>query len=414
MAYILYLLLRNKNFSIFFNFSLIFWALSLSRHRLDLRPDSLGHLLFLILFYLLNKNRYIFVPFLLLLWANLHASFIFGVFFSIFYFLFYFFKKKDKKYIIFSILSLFFPLLNPFFYNVYLAPIELSFKVKTLNLINPEWLFAPFLPFLAFYLSIPLVLILFFLDNQKFKKILFLPVLLLSLTSLRFIGFFSLSFPFFLEKERKFYKYIFLFMGFLSIFLSFHYFSNFGYGIDREKIPVEEVNFLKRINPEGNVFCSPGYGGYLIYSFYPEKKVFWDGRNELYFDLLLEFENALKSKEKWENFLEKYKIDWAIIKYQGLQRVKMGDEFKLLPFSYLYFSEENWQLVFWDDSGMVFMKRGLRNIKSFKFNPEVPEYLFYLMENNQIKKEELIEEMREKLKQNPDSKRAKKILKKLW
>ncbi|MEJ5167266.1 MAG: hypothetical protein WHV67_09600, partial [Thermoanaerobaculia bacterium] len=47
MAYFLYLLCKDKKFSYFFSFSLIFWALSLARHRLDIRPDGMGHLLFL-------------------------------------------------------------------------------------------------------------------------------------------------------------------------------------------------------------------------------------------------------------------------------------------------------------------------------------------------------------------------------
>lgn len=409
MAYLLCLLCKDKNFSPFFSFFLIFWALSLSRHRLDLRPDAAGHLFFLILLYLLHNKRYIFIPVLLLFWTNIHASFIFGAIFSAFYFFFYYFKKRSRNFLIYLALTLIFPLLNPFFLKAYLAPIQLSFKVKTLNLINPEWLFAPFIPFFAFYLSIPIVLILFFFDEERLKKLLFIPVLFLSITSLRFIGFFSLSLPFFLEKEKKFYKFAFGTLGILAIFLSFYYFSLPGTGIDKEKIPVEEVNFLKRINPEGNIFCSPGYGGYLIYNFYPEKKVFWDGRNELYFELLKEFEISLKTRENWENFLEKHKIEWAIIKYQGLQKVKKGEKTIFMPFSSIYFKEDKWELVFWDDSGMVFMKKGLMPLKSFKFNPEVPDYLIYLIKNNQIKKEEVIKEMEEKLLQNPNCKRAKKI-----
>ncbi|MEJ5167193.1 MAG: hypothetical protein WHV67_09230, partial [Thermoanaerobaculia bacterium] len=103
------------------------------------------------------------------------------------------------------------------------------------------------------------------------------------------------------------------------------------------------------------------------------------------------------------------KIDWAIIKYQGIQKVKRGEKITFLPFSSIYFPEEKWDLVFWDESGMVFMKKGLMNLKSFKFNPEVPDYLVYLIKNNQIKKEEVINEIEEKLHQNPDCKRAKKL-----
>jgi len=95
-------------------------------------------------------------------------------------------------------------------------------------------------------------------------------------------------------------------------------------------------------------------------------------------------------------------------------KVKIGGEFKVLPSSFVYFPKEKWDLVFWDSSGMVFMRKNLMNLKVYKFNPEVLEYLIYLVKNKEINKNELIEELNEKLKQNPNCKRAKEILKKLW
>lgn len=413
IAHFIYKISVEKNFSPFLIISLILWALSLSRHRLDIRPDALGHLFFLLLLFSFQKRKYIVSLLILFFWVNFHASFIFGSILSFFYFALEFIKEKKNKILFYSALSFIFPLANPFLYKAFIAPIKLIFEVKNLNLINPEWLFPPFFPFFSFYLSIPYVLFIFFNDTKKIDKILFFPILFLSLTSLRFIGFFSISVPFFIEIEKKYYKIIFSAIGLLSLILSFLYFSPPGIGLDKSKIPVEEVNFLKNINPEKNIFCTPGYGGYMIYSFFPDKKVFWDGRNELYLKILKEFEIALKSKNNWKEFFEKYKIGYAIIKYQGMQKFKVGNEFKFLPFSYVYFPKDEWDLIFWDDSGMVFMKKGLENLKSFKFNPEVLEYLIYLVSIGEINKNELKEELIFKLKQNPNCKRAKFLLEKL-
>lgn len=413
IAYFIYKISAEKSFTPFLIISLILWALSLSRHRLDIRPDALGHLFFLLLLFSFQKRKYIISIIILVFWVNFHASFIFGSILSIFYFILKFLEEKKKINIFYSAFSFILPLVNPFFLKAFIAPIKLIFEVKNLNLINPEWLLPPFLPFLSFYLSIPFVLFVIFNDAKKLNKFLFFPILLLSLTSLRFIGFFSISIPFFIEIEKKYHKYIFFSIGLLSLIFSFFYFSPPGIGIDWIKIPVEEVNFLKKINAEENIFCSPGYGGYLIYSFYPDKKVFWDGRNELYLYILKEFELALKSKNNWKKFQEKYKIDYAIIKYQGMHKFKIGNEFKFLPFSYVYFPKEEWDLIFWDDSGMVFMKKGLKNLKSFKFNPEVLDYLIYLVSIGEIKSDELKQELILKLKQNPNCKRAKILLEKL-
>jgi hypothetical protein len=414
IAITIFFLCKEKDFTYLFSLSLIFFALSLSRHRLDLRPDAVGHLFFLFLLFSFQKRKYFLSIIILTIWVNFHASFIFGAFFSFLYFILKFLKERSRKYLLYGIFSLIFPLINPFFYKAYIAPVKLIFELKSLNLVNPEWLFAPFFPFFAFYLSIPATLYLIFTQEEKIKKLLFIPVFLLSFSSLRFIGFFSISIPFFIEKEKKSLKYLFSLIGLIGLILSFKYISKPGTGIDFEKIPFEEVNFLKKINFKGNLFCTPGYGGYLIYNFYPEKKVFWDGRNELYIDLLKEFEIALKSRNNWNSFLEKYKIDLALIKYQGLMKVKIGGEFKVLPSSFAYFPKEEWDLVFWDSSGMVFMRKNLMNLKVYKFNPEVLEYLIYLVRNKEINKNELIEELNEKLKQNPNCKRAKEILKKLW
>lgn len=414
IAYFIYKISSEKNFSSFLIISLTFWALSLSRHRLDIRPDALGHLFFLLLLFSFQKRKYILSLIILVFWVNFHASFIFGSILSILYFILEFVREKKSKYLFCVVLSFIFPLVNPYSYKAFIAPIKLIFEVKSLNLINPEWLFPPFLQFFPFYLSILFVLYIFFSEPKKINKFLFFPILFLSLTSLRFIGFFSISVPFFIEVEKKYHKIIFSSIGLISLIFSYFYFSPPGIGLDKSKIPVEEVNFLKNIDANENIFCSPGYGGYLIYSFYPDKKVFWDGRNELYLEILKEFEFALKSKVNWEKFQEKYKIGYAIIKYQGMRKFKIGNEFKILPFSYLFFPKDGWDLIFWDDSAMVFMKKGLKNLRSFKFNPEVLEYLIYLVSIGEINSDELKEELIFKLKQNPNCKRAKILLQKLW
>ena len=54
------------------------------------------------------------------------------------------------------------------------------------------------------------------------------------------------------------------------------------YNFDREKMPLAAVDFLKKIDLRGNMFNNFYFGGYLIYSAYPNYKVFIDGRTLMY------------------------------------------------------------------------------------------------------------------------------------
>jgi hypothetical protein len=88
------------------------------------------------------------------------------------------------------------------------------------------------------------------------------------------------------------------------------------------KTPIEAVRYLQENRPEGRLFNSYNWGGYLLWSL-PEYPVFVDGRTDLYNDEILDqwFQVALL-KDGWEQVIERWQIrvilmekEWIVAKF---------------------------------------------------------------------------------------------------
>jgi hypothetical protein len=79
---------------------------------------------------------------------------------------------------------------------------------------------------------------------------------------------------------------------------------------DSAKFPVRAANFL----PDGRVFTKDQWGGYLIYRFGGERKVFIDGRSDFYGQTWLEtYAQVADVKPGWHNVLDQYEVDVVLI-----------------------------------------------------------------------------------------------------
>lgn len=132
----------------------------------------------------------------------------------------------------------------------------------------------------------------------------------------------------------------------------------FGVGVNDRLLPVAGAAALERLNPEGNLFNSNLYGGYLIWRFEGERKVFTDGRSQLH-ERTLEF---IRDHE-WDEILDEYGIGHALIDHRwGRSR---------LP------SDERMRLVWWDDLSMLFLSREeaeRRGIPGYEYRYPVEEW----------------------------------------
>jgi hypothetical protein len=79
-------------------------------------------------------------------------------------------------------------------------------------------------------------------------------------------------------------------------------------------LPVAAVEFIKNNNISGRMLNNYNYGGYLIYEFYPDQKVFIDGRADMYGDeFIREYINIYHGGTQWKELLDKYSIDYALV-----------------------------------------------------------------------------------------------------
>lgn len=125
--------------------------------------------------------------------------------------------------------------------------------------------------------------------------------------------------------------------------------KSFLFGKDELNYPVGSASFIKENQIQGNIFNFFDNGAYLIFSLYPDSKVFIDGRTELYGDRLLKVVDSILSKPEIFNKLSKdLSIEWVVWPCHHSSKVA-------IIFKYLY-KAKDWKLVFFDGQSSVFAK----------------------------------------------------------
>jgi len=76
----------------------------------------------------------------------------------------------------------------------------------------------------------------------------------------------------------------------------------------RKTMPVEAVAFIKKTAPEGRLFNSYNWGGYLLWEL-PEYPVFIDGRTDLYDDdLINQWLLVMRGETGWQALLDRWQV----------------------------------------------------------------------------------------------------------
>jgi tetratricopeptide (TPR) repeat protein len=143
----------------------------------------------------------------------------------------------------------------------------------------------------------------------------------------------------------------------------------FSLGLAPFKFPEGAASFVLKHDLKGNIFNDLQGGNYLIWRFYPNRKVLFDGRLEVHStDFYAEYVRLQESPASWESFAQKYSINYALFSHRD------PDMDKLLV--YLYHSPR-WKLVFCDDLSVVFLKNSPENkavIKSCEIVPAFADF----------------------------------------
>ncbi len=99
-----------------------------------------------------------------------------------------------------------------------------------------------------------------------------------------------------------------------------------------EQAPVGAVRYMQRHQPPGPLFNSYNWGGYIIWSLYPDYLTFVDGRTDLFGDQLLkDYLAAWRAEESWRLTFQVWNIRLALLEPQApLAKVLQGEGWQVL------------------------------------------------------------------------------------
>jgi hypothetical protein len=113
----------------------------------------------------------------------------------------------------------------------------------------------------------------------------------------------------------------------------------------RETMPVEAVETIRGLQPPGPMFNSYNWGGYLIFTLWPEYPVFVDGRTDLYDDVFLRsYLDIYTAADGWQEQLAGYDVRLVIVERDSI----LARFLRLEPAS--------WHEVFRDELAAVFTR----------------------------------------------------------
>jgi hypothetical protein len=97
----------------------------------------------------------------------------------------------------------------------------------------------------------------------------------------------------------------------------------------KERYPVAALQALDREQRlGGRLLTTDAWAGYVIYRYWPEQKVFFDDRYDMYpVDMIEDYDNVLNLDEGWEKVLDEHRIETVVWPKDGAVVQAM----KLLP-----------------------------------------------------------------------------------
>lgn len=357
------------------------------------RPHIFTLLFVIIWYYILDlyqyeeKNLLYTLPLLMLLWVNLHGGFFLAFFLGGIYFLGNVVnaflskgldreahKRKAKSLFLIMALSFVVSLLNPNGFHNLLLPFELLSSKFIMDHIN-EFLSPNFhnLSLVPFEILLLFTIVVLALSRNKLNLIeVALMVLFtnMALYSVRNIPLFGIvmapilarqsdmilkeqkgRFVDFLEKRNKNISaidlsargYFWLLMPAILV-LGLAISGHADYKFDSKIKPAAAVEFLKKEHVTGNMYNEYEFGDYIIYSAYPQYRVFIDGRADMYgTEWMKDYYKLSQLKQGWDKVLEKNNINFIIFNTDSiLSRFLLG--------------RNEWRLIYSDKVANIFVK----------------------------------------------------------
>jgi hypothetical protein len=417
---------------------LLFLAVAGGITRLIERPEIFTVLFAVITWVLLDEyvrsgdRQFLFaVPVIAAIWANVHAAVIVGIAIQGLVTVAIFFENRQRlvPLALTTIGSTLASLVNPFGYRVLTVPFELTRIIESGVVNNEEWRAPNFQKTPLFFLIFAMAAVfLVVAARRKRWRSIFVAAFLgyVSLRYIRNVNLFCTFVPLLIAPEvaslRKAGKSAFLAAGTAALLFAtvIYYPFERGFGV-ASYFPDRIAAWVERENLRGHMMNSYGMGGYLIWALYPERKIFIDGRNEVFLTLMRELAAARADSRAWGTLLREYEIEYAILEYTDtLDRVTtIGRDGNVTqsfaPISATRFPRSRWALVYFDDDGMIFVRRDGVNahLVAGEYSAVYPEgagYQRFQVESGAADRRRAAAELQRKLAEDPSSRRAAALL----
>ena len=336
---------------------------------IDLRPSGIAALFVVLAIVLARKNNVILFALLTVLWINVHPSALLAPVIALL-------LTRKAPITIVSALAL---LVNPYGIQGVLAPLRLTLFATSGEFVNAEWLASSPVTFPLLYVTVIGAALLFARKRPDWGEMLLALVFAyLAIRHVRNQPLWFAAFPLLVApiKLRAAIQYA----GAAAILAFVAIFGDHRIGISPSRFPLEAVARLKATALPGNIYNPDQFGGFVIWSFYPERRALTDGRNELYHAYISEYAQARLDERAWRALLRKYRIDLAVDEYRPPLDVKNNatGQHMQMPASLAYWPRRDWALIGFDDAAMVFARRAAfprAAIERWEFRGVVPDAL---------------------------------------
>jgi superkiller protein 3 len=233
-----------------------------------------------------------------------------------------------------------------------------------------------------------------------------LPVCASAIIAREFTQFFSALpagiFEFFKRWQRSFNVVITVLLAVLIVWAV--RLPDFGLGYTGLIYPEGAVKYVETNKPLGRMFNIYDWGGFLIWSLYPQYQVFMDGRGPDVYSpgFWAEYETVELAKDGWEKVLDEYEVNFILI--------STGN--KLHNLIMRLNETDSWRLAYWDFQSMVFLRDVERNkplIDAYSYqvlNAEDPGFKAWIPPVEL----QIMSELFNYLKANPNSLGARSLL----
>ena len=404
--YVLFKIIKTYRRNIILAASLIALVIGTSQLHWLARPHIFSLFLTVIWYYLLDayqyddKNYLYFLPPIMLLWVNLHGGFMAGFILIGVYLLGNFvqfllsegvdnkrWRRKTKLLGLTLFVCLIVSLINPYGYHMLLFPFKLMSNKFIMGSVM-EFLSPNFHESMPFTYLLFLMITIFAISRVSLNIIEFVLIILftyMALYSVRYIPLFAvISAPILLRQaDIILEKMGGRFSEFLKnksksiaamdasskghlwpvtavlVVIIFVTYGRIEYQFDKKVKPVDAVEFLKKENLTGNMFTNGEFGDYIIYSAWPQYKVFFDGRADVYGEeRMKDYFKLARIETGWDRVLSKYNINWVIDNANS-------------TLSYFFLERRDWKLIYADKVANIFVNNTPQNQSLIRKYPNI-------------------------------------------